>query len=164
MPNIDSTLPEGPDLRVGIVVSTWYPEITGRLRDAALETARAAGVDDEKLYVVEVPGAFELPQAAGWLARSDDVDAIAALGCVVRGETPHFDFVARACCDGLMQVALETGIPVGLGVITADTLGEAEARSGEATGKGGNKGIEAMDAALRMAATYRALEARRHTR
>jgi 6,7-dimethyl-8-ribityllumazine synthase len=85
------------------------------------------------------------------------VDAIVALGCVVRGETPHFEHVTRCACDGLERVALDSGVPVGLGVITADTQAQAEARSGAAGGKGGNKGAEAADAALRMAATRRAL-------
>lgn len=154
---------DAQDLRLGLVVAQWYPEVTGRLCEAAIETARKAGVADDDILIVEVPGCYELPQGAAWLARSEDVDAIAALGCVLRGETPHFDHVARACCDGLLQVGLETGIPVGLGVITADTSEQAEARSGAATGKGGNKGTEATDAALRMAATYRALEARRRS-
>ena len=154
---------DGTDLRLGLVVAQWYPEVTDRLRDAAIATARAAGVSEDDILIVEVPGCYELPQGAAWLARSDDVDAIAALGCVLRGETPHFDHVARGCCDGLLQVGLETGIPVGLGVITADTKAQAEARSSDATGKGGNKGTEATDAAIRMAATARALEARRKT-
>ena len=95
------------------------------------------------------------------LVGEDDVDAIVALGCVIRGETPHFDYVCAGASEGLMQVALESGIPVGLGVITADTLAQAQARCGEASGKGGNKGIESVEAAVRMAATLRALDARR---
>jgi 6,7-dimethyl-8-ribityllumazine synthase len=111
--------------------------------------------------VLEVPGAYELPLAASWLAkdgwRGAPLHAIVALGCVVRGETPHHEHVARGACDGLLRVALETGVPVGLGVITADTLAQAEARSGAAGGKGGNKGAEAADAALRMATARKAL-------
>jgi 6,7-dimethyl-8-ribityllumazine synthase len=141
---------------VAVLATRWYPEIVARLKTAALAALAAAGVEDERVVVVEVPGAYELPQAALWLARDGwrgrPVDAVVALGCVVRGETPHFDHVARGACDGLLRVALDTGVPVGLGVITADTPAQAEARSGPATGKGGNKGAEAADAALRMAA------------
>ena len=157
---IPSTL-DGAGLKVGVLTAQWRPEITTRLEAAALDFLARAGVADEDVLVVAVPGAFELPLAAASLAQNGDVDAIVALGCVIRGETPHFDFVAGCCAEGLLQVGLETGVPVGLGVITAETLAQAEARSGDATGKGGNKGIEASDAALRMACTLRALEARR---
>lgn len=151
----------GDGLRVALLTAQWHGEITARLQDAALATLRAAGVEEGAVVVLEVPGAYELPQAAAWVARGGDADAVVALGCVIRGETPHFDYVAGECARGLQQVALETGIPVTMGVITADTLEQAEARSGGSTGKGGNKGIEAADAAVRMAALYRGLEARR---
>jgi 6,7-dimethyl-8-ribityllumazine synthase len=151
----------GHGLRVAVLTAQWHGAITARLQAAALATLRAAGVEDDDVVVLEVPGAFELPQAAAWIARAGEADAVVALGCVVRGETPHFDFVASACAQGLQQVAIETGVPVGLGVITANTQAQAEARAGEATGKGGNKGVEAADAAVRMAALRRALEARR---
>ena len=161
MPETLASRADGHDLTVGVLVARWYPEVTDALRDAALATLAAAGVKDDDVLVVEVPGAFELPQAAGWLARRDGVDAIVALGCVVRGETPHFDYVCASCSQGLMQVGLESGLPIGFGVITADSAEQALARAGDATGKGGNKGTEAADAAVRMAATYKALEARR---
>lgn len=160
-------LPTEPDpaeartLRVAILFTRWYPEVVAGLLRGARTTLAAMGVPDDAVLGIEVPGAYELPQAACWLARAEDVDAIVALGCIVRGETPHFDHVARAAVDGLLGVALETGVPVGLGVITAETLAQARARSGESTGKGGNKGHEAADAAVRMALAYRALEARR---
>ncbi|MDJ0976740.1 MAG: 6,7-dimethyl-8-ribityllumazine synthase [Planctomycetota bacterium] len=161
MPTTVESSSDASGLRVTVLVTRWYGEVVGRLRDAAVATLLEGGVADADITVVEVPGAYELPQAAGWVARAADADAIVALGCVIRGETAHFDYVAGACCEGLMQVALETGIPVGLGVITAETQAQADARSGEATGKGGNKGIEAAEAALQMALTYRALEERR---
>jgi 6,7-dimethyl-8-ribityllumazine synthase len=153
----------GEGLKVAVLVARWYAEVTDRLRDAALQTLGNAGVADDDVLVVEVPGAYELPQAATWIARGGDADAIVALGCVVRGETPHFDHVARECCQGLSRVAAETGIPVSLGVITADTHDQAIARSGPSTGKGGNKGVEAAEAAVQMAAAFKALEARRRT-
>jgi 6,7-dimethyl-8-ribityllumazine synthase len=153
----------GSGLRIAVVVSRWYEDVTGRLKEAALATLRTHGVAEGDVTVVEVPGAFELPQAALWVARAGLADAVVALGCVVRGETPHFEYVARTCADGLMRAAQETGIPVAFGVITADTLEQAAQRSGEATGKGGNKGAEAADAAVRLAATYRTLEGRRRS-
>jgi len=151
----------GDGLRVAVLTAQWHRAITTRLQAAALATLAAAGVRDDDVLVVEVPGAYELPQAAAWIARGGDADAIVALGCVVRGETPHFDFVAGACAHGLQRVGLETGVPVAMGVITADTQAQAEARAGEGTGKGGNKGVEAADAAVRMGALRRALLARR---
>jgi 6,7-dimethyl-8-ribityllumazine synthase len=161
MPATLRSSPDGSGLRVAVLVAQWHAEVTARLEDAALRTLAETGVADDDVLVVEVPGAYELPQAAGWIARAGHADAIVALGCVIRGETPHFDVVAGACARGLTQVALETGVPVALGVITADTAAQAEARSGAGTGKGGNKGSEAADAAVRMGALYRSLEARR---
>lgn len=171
MPETIPTRANGDGLKIGLLVAKWHGDITGRLLEAARKTLSAAGVRDADMLVMEIPGAYELPQAASWLARGEDVDAIVALGCVIRGETPHFDYVAGTCADGLMRVALDSGIPVTMGVITADTLEQANARSGEpgadATESGGigtkagNKGVEAADAAVRMAASYRALETRR---
>ena len=161
MPEVVPSHPDGRGLHVAVLVTRWYPEVVAGLRAAALHTLAAAGVDEQRITVVEVPGAWELPQAAGWVAREGvrglPVHAVVALGCVVRGETPHFDLVVRAAGDGLLEVALATGVPVGLGVVTADTMEQARARSGPAGGKGGNKGAEAADAAVRMAATRRAL-------
>ena len=164
MPHVafDSS-PDGAGLRIAVLVARWYPEVTDRLRDAALATLAAAKVRDDDVVVVEVPGCFELPQAATWVARAGMADGIVVLGCVLRGETPHFEYVAGQCAEGCMRAAQESGIPVAFGVITADTPAQAEARSGATTGgvsdKGGNKGAEAADAAVRMAATYRRLEA-----
>lgn len=152
---------QGHPSRVCVLVGGWYPEVTLSLKAAALARLEAGGVGPERVRVVEVPGAFELPQAALWVAQAGDAEAIVALGCVVRGETPHFDFVARACVDGLLQVALTTGVPVALGVITADTLDQARQRSGPAEGKGGNKGVEAAQAALAMLGLFEDLESRR---
>jgi len=147
---------------VAVLTAQWHGEITARLEAAALATLAHAGVQEDDILLLTVPGAYELPQAASWVARAGDADAVIALGCVIRGETPHFDYVAGSCARGLLQVGLETGIPVTMGVITADTLAQAEARSGNVGGtavKGGNKGIEATQAAIRMAALYRGLEA-----
>jgi 6,7-dimethyl-8-ribityllumazine synthase len=155
---------DGRGLRVAVLVALWYRELTDRLRAAALETLRSAGVAEDDVLVVEVPGAFELPQAAAYVARAGLADAIVALGCVVRGETPHFEHVCRCASDGLLRAGQDSGIPVALGVITADTLDQARARAGEARGKGGNKGTEAAEAAVRLAGAYRALDARSRER
>jgi 6,7-dimethyl-8-ribityllumazine synthase len=162
----DSSPPDAHGLVVGVLVTRWYPEILARLLAGARATLEQAGVAAEDVLVREVPGAFELPLAADLMARGGvggrQVDAIVALGCVVRGETPHFDHVARAAVDGLLKVSVDTHVPVGLGVITADTMAQAEARSAAVDGgvgsKGGNKGREAADAALRMALLARELE------
>jgi len=155
--------PDGEGLRIAVLVARWYPEVTDRLREAALATLTEAHVKADDVVVIEVPGCFELPQAATWVARAGLADGIVALGCVLRGETPHFDYVAGQCAEGCMRAAQESGIPVAFGVITADTKAQAEARSQTAAGgvseKGGNKGAEAADAAVRMAASYRRLEA-----
>ncbi|MHC5011498.1 MAG: 6,7-dimethyl-8-ribityllumazine synthase [Planctomycetota bacterium] len=150
----------GRGLRIVVLVASWHGEITARLKEGALATLADAGVEDDDVLVVEVPGAYELPQAASWITRAAMADAVVALGCVIRGETPHFDFIARSCADGCLRAAQASGIPVTLGVITADTRAQALARSGEARGKGGNKGVEAADAAVRLALAYRALERR----
>ena len=154
--------PNGAGLRIAVLVARWYPEVTDRLREAALSTLAEAGVKDDDVIVVEVPGCFELPQAATWIARAALADGVVALGCVLRGETPHFEYVAGQCAEGCMRAAQESGIPVAFGVITADSRDQAEARSQDTGGgistKGGNKGAEAADAAIRMAAIYRRLE------
>jgi 6,7-dimethyl-8-ribityllumazine synthase len=164
MPHVVPSTPDGHGLRVAVLVAAWHGEVTARLREGALATLEKAGVADDDVLLLEVPGAIELPQAATWVARAGLVDAVVALGCVVRGETPHFEHVARACADGCVRAAQATGIPVGFGVITADTMDQARARSGGGGGpsqKGGNKGVEAADAAVRMACSFRHLETMR---
>ena len=136
-------------MHVAVVVAIFNDQITKRLCEGALETARELGVADEAVDVAWVPGAFELPLVAQELAATGAYDAIACVGAVVRGETPHFDFVAGEAARGIMEVGRESGVPVGFGLITADTLAQAEARSG---GSVGNKGSEAMYAALHVAA------------
>jgi 6,7-dimethyl-8-ribityllumazine synthase len=163
LPPHDRGHDEGRGLEVVVLVARWYPDVVGRLLDAALATLAAAGVEDDAILVLEVPGAFELPQAASWVARAGLADAVVALGCVIRGQTPHFEYVARAAADGCVRAAQESGIPVAFGVITADTREQADARSGPPEGKGGNKGVEAARAAVAMAIQYRALERRKRS-
>ncbi len=144
--------PEAPldasGLRVAIVVATFNDEITARLLEGARECLKKNNVPADSVTEQRVPGAFELPLAAQLLARSGDYDAIVALGCVVRGDTPHFEYVSQAATYGLQRVALDTGVPVAFGVLTTDDFAQAEARAG---GEHGNKGFDAAQTAIEMA-------------
>ena len=131
-------------LKLAIVVARFNSALTEKLLEGAREALTKAGAETVKVF--HVPGAFELPYAARILAK--DYDAIVALGAVIRGETPHFEYVAGAAATGLQQVALETGTPVAFGVLTTDTLEQAEARAG---GNQGNKGYDAAMTAIEMA-------------
>jgi len=135
-------------LRVAILVSRYHERVTGRLLDGARAACREAGVEDAGVDVIHVPGAFELGVAAEACARSGRYQALVALGAVVRGETPHFDYVAGETSRVLAEVAREHAIPVGFGLLTTETLEQASARAG---GAAGNKGQEAAQAALEMA-------------
>jgi 6,7-dimethyl-8-ribityllumazine synthase len=149
--------PNGARRSVGIVVGRFNGEITSRLLDGAIAALEEAGVERERIEVVPVPGAFELPLGAMALARTRQYSCIVAIGCVIRGETPHFDYVAGEAASGLQLAALETGIPVSFGVLTCDTREQAEARAG---GANGNKGAEAARSALEMADVFGILRAR----
>jgi 6,7-dimethyl-8-ribityllumazine synthase len=138
---------ENPDVRMAAVVAGFHREVAGRLLNGARARLAAAGLPDRRLEVVWIPGAYEAPLAAQALARSGRYAAVLALGAVIRGETPHFDYVCQAAAQGLMQVALETGVPCAFGILTTDTAAQADARSGGAVG---NKGEEAADAAVAM--------------
>ena len=139
--------PDARGLRFAIVVARFNSAITGKLLAGACDALAQAHADPPQIF--HVPGAFELPLAALKLAESEeDFDAIIALGAVIRGETPHFDFVAGEAARGLMQVSLDTGVPVIFGVLTTDNLEQAEARAG---GNAGNKGHDAALAAIEMA-------------
>lgn len=141
-------------LKLGIVVSMFNEQITKKMLEGALSTAREMGIAEDDITVCWVAGAFELALVAQELAEDSGADAVAAIGCVIRGETPHFDFVAGEAARGLMQATLETGVPIALGVTTTDTLEQAEARAGGAVG---NKGSEAVFAVLHSAAVLREL-------
>jgi 6,7-dimethyl-8-ribityllumazine synthase len=135
--------PSGADRTVGVVVSRFNGEISNRLLESALEALAAAGVADERITVMPVPGAFELPIGAMALAKTRRYSCVIALGCVVRGETAHFEYVAGEAASGLQLAGLETGVPVAFGVLTVDTAEQAEARA--------DKGADAARAALEMA-------------
>lgn len=138
--------------RFAVVAARFNAPVVDRLLEAAVETLRRHGIDEEHVTVARVPGAFELPQAVRRLADSARFDAVIALGAVIRGGTPHFDLVCRACTDGLMQVSLSADCAVAFGVLTTDDEGQAHERAG---GAHGNKGEEAALAALEMVAFNR---------
>ena len=135
------------DARFAIAAARFNREITDALVDGAIATFSRYGVPEDRITVVRVPGAFELPLIAQRLARGGACAAVLALGAVIRGETPHFDYVAGECARGLARVSLESGVPVIFGVLTTDSRRQAEDRAG---GPAGNKGGEAALAALEM--------------
>ncbi|MDX6481896.1 MAG: 6,7-dimethyl-8-ribityllumazine synthase [Gaiellaceae bacterium] len=135
--------PFGNNRSVGIVVSRFNSEISNGLLESALEALSAAGVEQERVTVMPVPGAFELPIGAMALAKTRRYSCVIGLGCVIRGETAHFDYVATEAASGLQLAGLETGIPVAFGVLTVDTVAQAQERLG--------KGGDAARAALEMA-------------
>lgn len=141
--------------RFAIVVSRWNGELTSRLEAGSVDALTKAGARKDAIEIFRVPGAFELPLAASRAAETGQFDAVIALGVVIRGETPHFDFVAGQAAAGIMQASLDTGIPVMFGVVTADTPEQAEARCG---GWVGNKGFEAAMSAIEMANLGREIE------
>jgi len=131
--------------RYAIAMSRFNSFIVERLLDGALETLLDQGVDRERITIVQVPGAWELPIAVRSLARRHDIDAVIALGTVIRGETAHFDYVAGECVGGLNRIMLDTGKPVTLGVLTVETLEQAEARSCPSDNKGAEAALAAME-------------------
>jgi 6,7-dimethyl-8-ribityllumazine synthase len=142
-------------LRIGVLVSRFNEFITQALSKGALEVLEHHGCPHENVIFVKVPGAWELPVAA--LELAPRCDAIVALGAVIRGDTPHFDFVAGAAAEGLQRVALDTGVPISFGVLTTDDIEQAMDRAG---GKSGNKGAEAAEAAIEMANLLKHLRGR----
>ena len=141
--------------RYGIVIARFNSFIVDRLLDGALDTLRKQGVQDRDISVVKVPGAYELPLITKKMAESGSYDAIIALGAVIRGGTPHFEYVAGECVKGLSQVGLNSGLPIALGVLTVDTIEQAIERAGT---KAGNKGAEAALTAIEMLSLTRQLE------
>lgn len=135
----------------GIVVSRFNSLVTGQLLDGALDCLCRHGAQDRNITVVYCPGSFEIPQVAARLARSGNIDAIICLGCVIRGETPHFDYIAAEVTKGLASLALETGMPIAFGVLTTDSLEQALERAGA---KAGNKGWDAALTAIELVNTF----------
>jgi 6,7-dimethyl-8-ribityllumazine synthase len=142
-------LPDASSFRIGIVVSEWNSEITDNLLKGCTQTLSDCGVRLDNIRIHHVPGSFELALGAQLLLESRHVQAVICLGSIIRGETPHFEFVSLACATGIKDVTLKYGKPVVFGVLTDDNISQARDRSG---GKHGNKGVEAAITAIKMLA------------
>jgi len=145
---------ESKGLKIGIVVSRFNEMITEKLLTGALDTLRQTGIADQDITLVRVPGCFEIPVASQRLAQTGKLEAIICLGAVIRGETPHFEYISSQVTHGISQVALKYDLPVTFGVITADTVEQALARAGV---KHPNKGSEAANSAVQMANLFKQL-------
>ncbi len=137
----------GSEGRFALVVGRWNAFVVEHLLAGAVDALRRHGVPDERMTIIRAPGAFEIPLVCQQAAASGDYDAIVALGAVIRGGTPHFDYVAGECTKGIAQVMMQHGIPVAFGVLTVDSIEQAVERAGT---KAGNKGEEAALSALEM--------------
>ena len=159
MPNEQSKIIEGEllprDLRFAIVAARFNDFVVEPLMRGALDALRRHGVADKQVDIVRVPGAFDIPIVARKLALAHRHEALIALGCVIRGQTPHFDYVAGECAGGIARIALESGVPIAFGVLTTDNAEQAVDRAG---GKAGNKGADAALVALEMANLLRRLD------
>lgn len=152
MPKFNEGNLSGKGLKIGIIQSKFNHFITDKLLEGALDALKKCGVDDADITVYKVPGSFELPLIARRLAKEGDFNAIIALGALIRGETPHFDYLATVVTKGLSSVALETGVPVVFGVLTTDDMTQAIERAGV---KEGNKGYEAGLTAVELSTLLR---------
>lgn len=146
---------DASDLRIALVVSTYHGEVTTLLHSGAVSTLMDVGASEDKVVTISVPGAFEIPLAARRAAESGSFDAIVCLGCLIRGETPHFDYIASSVAHGIMVASQETGIPMSFGVLTTNTLDEAKARAGSSQQT--NKGCEAALAVIRLVKVFQQL-------
>jgi 6,7-dimethyl-8-ribityllumazine synthase len=144
----------GKGLKIGIVISRFNEFITSKLLDGALDTLNRHGVNDEDIEIAWVPGSFEIPVTADRMASSGRYDAVICLGAVIRGATPHFDYIAAEASKGVANVGLKTGLPVIFGVITTDNIEQAIERAGTRVG---NKGADAAEAAIEMANLFRSI-------
>jgi 6,7-dimethyl-8-ribityllumazine synthase len=154
--NYDATqVPDATGLRFGIVVADWNSEITGALLSGCITTLKKHGMIDEDIVVKHVPGTFELTLGGQWLAEYDDLDGVICLGCVIQGETPHFNYICQGVTQGITQLNLDYNIPFIFGVLTTLNQQQAADRAG---GKHGNKGDEAAVTAIRMAALQSEME------
>jgi 6,7-dimethyl-8-ribityllumazine synthase len=149
------SIPNARKMKFGIVVSEWNQEITFAMRDSAIETLTKYGASREDIVVKHVPGSFELTLGAQWLAKREEFNAIICLGCIIQGETRHFDFICQGVTQGIMQLNLVYNIPVVFGVLTTNNVEQARERAG---GKHGNKGDEAAVTAIKMISLRKELE------
>ncbi|HYW96541.1 MAG TPA: 6,7-dimethyl-8-ribityllumazine synthase [Bacteroidales bacterium] len=148
-------LPEATDMKFGIVVSEWNVDITGALLEGALKTLSNLKVKEENIHVKWVPGSFELTLGAQFMAEYTNVDAVICLGCVIQGETPHFDFICQSVTKGITDLNMSYNMPFVFGVLTTKTLEQAKDRAG---GKHGNKGDEAAVTAIKMVGLQKEME------
>ena len=155
MPKIIEGKLNAEGLRVGIVVGRFNSFIGERLLEGALDALIRHGADDTKITVARVPGAFEIPLATQKMAQSGKYDALICLGAVIRGSTPHFDYVASEVSKGIAHVSLETGVPVAFGVLTVDTIEQAIERAGT---KAGNKGFDAAMTVIEVANLFKEMD------
>ncbi len=134
-------------MNVCVIVSQWHKDITDALLEGVFTVFEKIEMDDFSMEVIDVPGSYELPLGAQWAIKKYSPDAVICLGCIVRGETPHFDYISKAVADGIMELNLTHNIPVIFGVLTTDNVKQAKQRSG---GKHGNKGADAATVVLEM--------------
>jgi 6,7-dimethyl-8-ribityllumazine synthase len=146
--------PQMAEMAVAVVASRYNAQVVQKLLDGAVNRLVERGIPLDRITVTLVPGAWELPLACRRLAEAGGHQAVVALGCVIRGDTPHFEYVCREASRGIIQASLDTGLPVSFGVLTVDVIEHALERAG---GSAGNKGAEAADAAVEMARLMRAL-------
>ncbi len=151
-PKVHQGLLKAQGFRFAIVASRWNDFLTSKLTEGALDTLERLGAAEKNVEIFKVPGSFELPLTAQKVVESGKFDAVICIGVVIRGETPHFDYVAGGAAKGVSQVSMETGVPVLFGIITADTLEQALNRAGI---KSGNKGVEAAMAAVEIVNLYK---------
>lgn len=147
----ESKIPSAKEMVFGIVVSEWNSEVTSKLLKGAVDFLIKQGADKENIIIKHVPGTFELTLASQWMMSYTEVDAVIALGCVVQGETRHFDFICHGVTEGLNRVAIDSEQPVIFGVLTVENQQQALDRAG---GKHGNKGVEAAATAIKMVALH----------
>lgn len=142
----------GTGLKIGIVVSRFNEFITSKLLSGALDALERHDVNKDDIEIAWVPGSFEIPITAGRMASSERYDAVICLGALIRGATPHFDYIAAEASKGIAQIGLKTGVPTIFGVITTDTIEQAIERAGT---KAGNKGVDAAESAIEMANLFK---------
>lgn len=147
-----TAVPDGSNYHIGVIAAEWNSEVTDALLKGAVDTLLEHGVKEENLIVRRVPGTFELSSAADIMLDSQYPDAVICIGCVIQGETRHFEFIAQAVANGIAKVGIEYTVPVIFGVLTCNTAEQAADRSG---GKHGNKGVEAAASCLQMLHTHK---------
>ena len=155
----ENNLPSAKEMKIGIVVSDWNETITHKLYEGCLETLLKQGADEELIQTVQVPGTFELPTGARLLLNNSEIDGVICIGCVIKGETSHNEYINQSVASALANMGAMTGIPHIFGVLTPNDMQQAIDRAG---GKHGNKGVEAAVTAIRMVALRKSLSKEKH--